>query len=105
MARVNQPLISQSARELRAKEKLLGHLGGAGKLLAWQIYDRFKFYLFDERRNNDFFSFPRSKILLITLATKSIPDKRIGNVSVNVECVESSIKRDREGGRIGWLFL
>ena len=60
-------------------------MGGEGKLLGWQIYDRFKLYLFDERRNNGFLFFffsSSAEILLITSATKSILDKRmIGNVN------------------------
>lgn len=86
MARVNQPLISQSARELRAKEKaswprVEQESCSAGRFM---IVSNFISSMREGIMLFFFFSpFPRSEILLITSATKSILDKRIGNVSVN----------------------
>ena len=86
MARVNQPLISQSARELRAKEKASWPRWvekGSCSAGRFMIVSNFISSMREGIMVFFFFFFSSSaEILLITSATKSILDKRmIGNVN------------------------
>ena len=74
-------------------------MGGEGKLLGWQIYDRFKLYLFDERRNNGFlffFLFLECGNFAYNVSHQVDPRQEDDRKCQSVECVESSIERERE---------